>query len=378
MIDDLLTASDPRAEVRAGGVNAHTHLYSGLAPLGMPSPPRTPRSFVEILELVWWRLDRALDEAALRASARLYVAEALLAGTTTLIDHHESPAFIDGSLDVLAEEAERLGARLVVAYGATERNGGREEAKRGLRECERFVSLHRKSPRLRGMVGLHASFTVSDDTLREAGELGRALGVGVHVHVAEAKADVEDARKRGYDGPLERLLALDALPPTSIVAHGVWLDEASVRRADAAGAWLVQNPRSNANNRVGWPRALWASEHVALGTDGFPADMAAEASSLAQEAAKQGDTRDLAALHARRLGAHALCATLFGTRFDASIGPGSAGDVVVGVADAKPQHVVVGGHLVVRDHALVRDDLAAIRAHAREQATRLWTRLPPA
>jgi cytosine/adenosine deaminase-related metal-dependent hydrolase len=377
MMDDLLTASDPRAEVRAGAVNAHTHLYSGLAPFEMPAPPRTPQSFVEILELVWWRLDRALDEASLRASARLYVAESLLAGTTTLIDHHESPSFIDGSLDVLAEEAERLGARLVLTYGATERNGGRNEAKRGLRECERFVSLHRKSPRLRGMVGLHASFTVSDDTLREAGELARALGVGVHVHVAEDQADVEDARRRGYEGPLERLLALDALPASSIVAHGVFLEEASVRRVEAAGAWLVQNPRSNANNKVGWPRALWANEHVALGTDGFPADMAAEARALAEEAAKHGDTRDLAALHGRRSGGHALCAQLFGTRFDASIGPASAGDVVIGVPDEKPQHVVVGGHLVVRDHALVRDDIVAIRAYAREQAARLWGRLPP-
>lgn len=379
MIADLLESSGPQAGVRAGCVNAHTHLYSGLAPLGMPAPPRPPKDFVEILELVWWRLDRALDEATIRASARLYVAEALLAGTTTLIDHHESPNLIDGSLDLLAEEAERLGARLVLTYGATERNGGRREAERGLGECARFIRDNR-APRLRGLIGLHASFTVSDETIREAGILARALGVGLHVHVAEDVADVEDAKRRGFEGPLERLLALDALPKAtpSILAHGVWLEQASVKRAAAAGAWLVQNPRSNANNRVGWPRALWASDAVALGTDGFDADMEAEGRALVELAVQHGDPKDEAALGARRTNGHRLCEALYGVKFDDRVAPGSAGDVVVGVPGERPHHVVVDGHLVVRDCALVHGDLEEIRAHAKEQAARLWARLPPA
>ncbi len=376
-LEALVAASGPGATPRAGAICAHTHLYSGLSPLGMPAPPRAPKDFVEILQLVWWRLDRALDEATLRASARLYVAEALLAGTTTLVDHHESPRFIEGSLDVLAEESERLGIRLVTTYGATERNGGRDEGKRGLAECERFVRAHRASPRVRAMVGLHASFTVSDDTIREAGALARALGVGVHVHVAEDRADVEDAKRRGYEGPLERLLALDGLPRGSIAAHGVWLEEPSVRRADAAGAWLVQNPRSNANNRVGWPRALWASEHVALGTDGFAADMREEERALAEQA-KAHDARDVEAVARRRAGGSAMCGEIFGVRFDARVGEGSAGDVVIGAPDAPARHVLVGGAPVVRDGALVRGDLGEIRAYAREQAARLWARLPAA
>ena len=250
------------AQLWPGAVNAHTHLYSGLAPLGMPAPALAPASFLEILERVWWRLDRALDAASLRASARLYLAEALLAGTTTLIDHHESPAFIDGSLDVLAEAAEELGARVLTCYGASERNGGRAEGQRGLEECARFARRHPATTpagtlaRVRGLVGLHASFTVSDDTVREAGALARELGTVVHVHVAEDGADVVDARRRGHDGPLERLLALEALPPGSILAHGVHLDAGAVRRADALGLWLVQNPRSNLGNRVGYPHAL--------------------------------------------------------------------------------------------------------------------------
>ena len=143
-----------------GFVNAHTHLYSGLVPLGMPAPEPAPTNFVEILERVWWRLDRALDETSLRASARLYIAEALELGTTVLMDHHESPEFIEGSLDILAEECERLGMRALLCYGATERNDGRDEARRGLAECRRFLETNERGG-VRGAVGLHASFTVS-------------------------------------------------------------------------------------------------------------------------------------------------------------------------------------------------------------------------
>jgi cytosine/adenosine deaminase-related metal-dependent hydrolase len=242
-------------------VNAHTHLYSGLAPLGLPAPSEAPRSFVEILERIWWRLDRVIDEKTLRASARFYVAEALLTGTTTLIDHHESPSFIEGSLDVLADACQELGARAVLCFGATERNGGRAEARRGLAECRRFIQTNRR-PLVRGVVGLHASFTVSDDTIREAGDLCRKLGTILHVHLAEDVADVEDARRRGYPGPLQRLLALDALPPGSIVAHGVHLDAGEVREAAERGIWIVQNPRSNRGNRVGYPRHLRESTTV--------------------------------------------------------------------------------------------------------------------
>ncbi|MGQ0723358.1 MAG: amidohydrolase family protein, partial [Candidatus Eiseniibacteriota bacterium] len=123
-------------------INAHTHIYSALAPLGMPLPTRSPANFLEILERVWWRLDRALDEASLRASARLYAAESLRFGTTTLIDHHESPGFIEGSLDVIADACQAAGVRALLCYGATERNAGRDEAKRGLAECRRFLTTN--------------------------------------------------------------------------------------------------------------------------------------------------------------------------------------------------------------------------------------------
>lgn len=362
--------------VRPGAVNAHTHLYSGLASLGMPPPAPPPENFVQILERVWWRLDRALDEQSLRAAARLYIAEALLAGTTTLIDHHESPSFIEGSLDVLAGAAHELGIRLVTCYGATERNGGRDEARRGLVECRRFVTESRR-PQVGGMMGLHASFTVSDQTIREAGAMARSAKTIVHVHVAEDLADVEDAKRRGYAGPLERLLALDALPRGSILAHGVHLDEAEVRMAEAAGLWLVENPRSNANNRVGHPRAHAASNHVALGTDGFAADMDAEGAALVEiAAAHEGLPPTHPHLSIRRAGGYRIAEERFP---DAGgfghLTPGAAADLVVGKLGAPPSYVLVAGRLVVEDGKLTNANLDEIRAEAKEQAALLWEKM---
>jgi cytosine/adenosine deaminase-related metal-dependent hydrolase len=268
-------------------VNAHTHLYSGLAPLGMPAPKERPVTFVQILERIWWRLDRALDERSLRAAARYYVADALTHGTAVLVDHHESPNFIEGSLDVLADACADLGMPAVLCYGATERNGGRAEARRGLDECARFIGANARAG-IRGVVGLHASFTVSDETIREAGELCRELGSVLHVHVAEDACDRDGAQACGYEGPIQRLRALGALVPGSILAHGVHLTRDEVAEAGALGCWFVQNPRSNRNNRVGYPAALDASSRVALGSDGFSSDMLEEVRAVADG---RGDAR---------------------------------------------------------------------------------------
>ncbi|MDP6942795.1 MAG: amidohydrolase family protein [Myxococcota bacterium] len=352
------------AVARPGRVNAHTHLYSGLAPLGMPAPEPEPTCFVEILDRVWWRLDRALDRDTLRASARLYVAEALLKGTTTLVDHHESPNFISGSLDVLAEAVDALGARALLTYGATDRNGGLEEGQRGLDECRRFIASNQSS-RIRGLVGLHASFTVSDETIRAAAALCQELGVPMHVHVAEDHADVADARERGYAGPLERLVELGALPAGSIIAHGIYLDANQVRRGADLGCWFVQNPRSNEGNNVGYATNLRASDRVALGTDGWPADMPAELDALRRLGAPHGDHEGLCLLRAQR-GARLVAEHFGGIEL---------ADTVVFDADQRVRSVVVDGVEVVRDGALVHGNIEVIRSEARGAAHELWARM---
>lgn len=360
-----VTLECPEGDIAPGAVNAHTHLYSGLAPLGMPPASPVPENFLQILERVWWRLDRALDAEALAASAEYYLAHALLAGTTGLIDHHESPALIGGSLAILAGAFERLGARGVLCYGATERNFGIEEADQGLAECAALSA----STLVRPMVGLHASFTASDATIRKAGDLARSLGTALHIHIAEDGADVTDAKARGYDGPLERLEALGALVPGSILAHGVHLTCDRVRRAEELGCWFVHNPRSNEGNRVGYAAALACSHHVALGTDGWNADMGVEDAARKRLSDAHGDP-----MTAGRLAAGAeLLAQRFGAALP-PLAPGSLGDLVVRENGAV-RHVVVNGRVVVRDGALVGANLQDIETRAKAAADRLWARM---
>jgi cytosine/adenosine deaminase-related metal-dependent hydrolase len=263
--------------------------------------------------------------------------------------------------------------RALVCYGATERNGGRAEARRGLAECRRFLAGNTRRL-VRGAVGLHACFTVSDETIAEAGALCRDFDAVIHVHLAEGAVDVEDAHQRGYAGPLERLIALDALPAGSILAHGVHLSAGQVSLAEDRGCWLVQNPRSNRNNGVGYPSGLRASSHVALGTDGFPADMLAELQALREAAGQHGD--DVPAAEARLKGSSRLAAALFGE------------DLAGAVRDARPvpewamacrdgclQHHHVAGRDILRDGRLLTADEARIRSEAEQQARRLWARL---
>lgn len=233
-----------------GLVCAHHHLYSALA-RGMPAPPRTPSGFVEILEMVWWRLDRALDLESIRWSAMLGALEALERGCTAVIDHHESPEAIEGSLTVIADACAEVGVRVNCAYGITDRHGA-DGALRGLAENERFLRDGG-----RGMVGVHAAFTCTDGTLEAAAGLAAEMGVGVHVHVAEGPGDA-DAVDRLRD------LAADDW----MLVHGVHLPD-----DHGLAGTMVHNPRSNMNNAVGYARPARFANPIALGSDGIGADM---------------------------------------------------------------------------------------------------------
>ena len=265
---DILLGAEPRRSLDASGclvlpglAIAHTHLYSGLA-RGMPDPVQPTRSFREILERVWWRLDAALDERSLKASAEVALLDAALCGATAVLDHHESPSFIGGSLDVLAGAARAVGVRAALCYGATDRHGP-EGAKAGLAECERAIAAG-----LPAMAGLHAGFTASDETIEAAADLARRRGAWLHVHAAEDGCDA---------GSFERLERAGAVGPKTILAHGVHLTASERERAAEAGAWIVHNPRSNLQNAVGYANVATLGPRVALGTDGMDGDLFAEA-----------------------------------------------------------------------------------------------------
>jgi len=233
-----------------GLVCAHHHLYSALA-RGMPAPPADPGSFLEILQQVWWRLDRALDIETIEWSAKLGALEALEAGCTAIVDHHESPNAIEGSLSTIADACAEVGVRVSTCYGVTDRHGA-DGAERGLAENDAYLAAGG-----RGMVGVHAAFTCTDDTLAAAAELASRHGVGVHIHVAEGIDDVEAADRI-------RHLTNDKW----LIVHGVHLPD-----DHGLAGTIVHNPRSNMNNSVGYSRPMRFTNPVALGTDGIGADM---------------------------------------------------------------------------------------------------------
>ncbi|MFT7597326.1 MAG: cytosine/adenosine deaminase-related metal-dependent hydrolase [Acidimicrobiales bacterium] len=236
--------------VTPGLVCAHHHLYSSLA-RGMPAPSETPMRFAQILDQVWWRLDAALDLEMLEWSAKLGAMEALMAGCTAIIDHHESPNAIEGSLSVIADACAEVGVRVRCAYGVTDRHG-KEGALAGLEENQRFIKEGGD-----GMVGVHAAFTCNRETLEAAADLAHELNVGVHVHVGEGFVDA------GPGTAFARKAQSDWL-----LVHGVHLPDG----VDFAGT-LVHNPRSNMNNGVGYADPPRLNMPVALGTDGIGADM---------------------------------------------------------------------------------------------------------
>jgi putative selenium metabolism protein SsnA len=383
------------AIVIPGNVCAHTHAYSALA-RGMPYRLPPPTDFVEILQRVWWRLDRALDPASIRASALVAGLEALRAGTTTLVDHHASPNAIDGSLDIVADAFAELGVRSVLCYETTDRDGP-ERAAAGLAENARFLGAVAagRRPLAGAMVGGHASFTLSDATLDAVADLARTSGAGLHIHAAEDAADEDDSLARTGLRVVDRLARAGALGERTLVAHGVHLDPAEVAAVRAAGATVAHNPRSNMNNGVGRAPVEDLGDRLALGTDGIGGDLFEEtrAAFLRRREEDLGVGPDWAV---GRLAAGArIPGRAFGEPLLGELSTGAPADLVVldappptpldaatlaghwifGLSAAAVRDVVVNGELVIADRRSTRVDDAEVAAAAREAARRLWQRM---
>jgi cytosine/adenosine deaminase-related metal-dependent hydrolase len=340
-----MTATTP------GLVCAHHHLYSALA-RGMPPPPRTPTDFGEILELIWWRLDTALDLEMLRWSAMLGALEALEQGTTAIIDHHESPNAIEGSLSVIAEACAEVGVRVVCAYGVTDRHGS-EGAQRGIEENRRFLSEGG-----RGLVGIHAAFTCSDATLEAAAGLAADLGVGVHVHVCEGTQD--------HAAP-DRLRSLAR--EDWLLAHAVHLPE-----DPGLPGTIAHNPRSNLNNAVGYARPTRFGNRVVLGSDGIGAAMLEEFQ-LAYVTHRSVDvTASPETAWSWLLAGAELVPEVASDEVTWSYAPMDPWHVAF-TPGIRPEQVVVAGEVVYERGQPTRVDANEVRAKAAEQAARLHARL---
>lgn len=382
-----------------GNICAHTHFYGAYA-RGMTIPGPAPREFPEILKRLWWPLDKSLDEKSVRASALVHLVDAIKCGTTTLFDHHASPNFIDGSLDVIAEAVDQTGLRAVLCYEVTDRDG---EAKTnaGIRENVRFIERsHKAGERIAALFGLHASLTLSDETL-DACRDALSLDAGFHIHVAEHESDQEDSLAKSGSRVVPRLIKHGILNRGSIAAHAVHVDEAEVEMLAESGCWVSHQPRSNMNNGVGAADidALTAAGvKVVLGNDGFTQDMWTEwkAAYLLQKVWNRDPRKmngaDLAVIAAQNNAA--LASSLFAGPSLGAITPGFRADLILVdyhpftplTAGNLPWHIVFGfqermvtmtmvdGKILMQDRKLRHMDEVEIAAEALELAPEVWAR----
>jgi len=377
--------------VLPGMINAHTHLYSSLA-LGMPAPKNNPGNFVEILKEIWWKLDRSLDEESTRASFEVGLIDCIQNGVTTVIDHHASPNYVEGSLDILVETAKKYGINIAICFESSDRNGAkiftRELEANLLAICEYADDLH-----ILPLMGLHASFTLSDESLEHVADSLKNLdNWGIHIHVAEDLADELDAQERGYGSVIQRLDHFGLLNNKSLIIHGIYITRQDRHILLQRGCKLIHNPTSNAGNQVGiLETEIIESLHPGLGTDGKQNDMLAEAKEGAQiRSAKECLPVDYLKLLFKNN--PKIASRLFGKPLG-HINKGSQADLVFYDYDPKteisrknfkshiqygltrPSDVMTQGVFRMRDGILVDVDTKTIMDDARYQSRKLWKKM---
>ncbi|OFZ23258.1 MAG: hypothetical protein A2202_02745 [Bdellovibrionales bacterium RIFOXYA1_FULL_36_14] len=277
---DLFSAKIIDAEnkiVMPGFINVHTHFYSSFA-RGL-SKVNPSKDFNEILKNLWWKLDKALTLEDTRLSAMTAIIDGIKKGTTTVIDHHASAMNLTGSLEEIKKTCTELGVRASLCYEISDRDG-EQIAKLGLEENKRFFeSLDPKDQMIKGLIGLHASFTLSDKTLEQAGKLSRALGIGCHIHTAEAKSDQAHAQNNYHMSVVERLEQFNILGSKTICAHCTHISDREIEILKDTDTAVAINHQSNMNNAVGVSNIKKMLDHnilVGLGTDAMTVNMLEE------------------------------------------------------------------------------------------------------
>jgi putative selenium metabolism protein SsnA len=402
-----LSARHPEAEtldargqlVMPGNICAHTHFYGAFARgMSIPGPP--PKDFPEILRRLWWPLDKSLTAEDIAYSALVCLADAIKHGTTTLIDHHASPNHIHGSLDLIADAVERAGVRAALCYEVTDRDGP-EKMRAGVAENVRFLKATRSRPMLAASFGLHASLTVSDETLATCVQAVYGLDTGFHIHVAEHEADEYDSQQKSGKRIVHRLRDAGVLGPKTILAHCVHVDPWEMEIIRDTGSWVTHQPRSNMNNAVGAApieAMLAGGIKLGLGNDGFGNNMWAEwkAAYLLHKVAHRDPRRapgDAIARMALINNAH-LAEMFFPGAPVGALAPGAVADIILVdyhpttplTSDNLPWHIVFGfeasmvtttiaaGRVLMRDRQLLTLDEAEITARSRKLAAEVWKR----
>ncbi len=383
-----------------GNICGHTHFYGAFA-RGMAIPGDAPKNFPQILDKLWWKLDKALLEEDVRASALVCLVDAIKHGTTTLIDHHASPSFIDGSLDVVADAVMQSGLRASLCYEVTDRDGA-EKMQAGVRENVRFIKRMQAEgqARLAASFGLHAGLTLSNETLEYCAE-SLPSGSGFHIHAAEGLADQDDSLAKSGLRVMDRLGKYGILGEKTIAAHAVHVDAKEIQLLAETGTWVTHQPRSNMNNAVGVAPVesmLRAGVKVALGNDGFSNTMWDEwkAAYLLHKLAN-GDPRRMGGYDVTKLAVenNAALARVFFP--DAPVGELSVGayadlilvdyhpftelsagnlpwHILFGFNESMITTTIVGGEILMKDRELLTLDEEEIAAKAREASAGAWKR----
>lgn len=385
--------------IMPGLINAHEHIYSAFA-RGMAVRGYNPKGFLDILEGLWWTLDRHLTVEDSRLSADATFLDCIQNGVTTVFDHHASYGEIPGSLFAIGESARKYGVRASLCYEVSDR-GGEAKMREGVQENVAWLRHTRQDSTgmLAGMFGLHAQFTLSDATLRYCREQ-LPEGAGFHIHVAEGIEDVYACLREHGKRPVDRLLDFDILGPETLCGHCTHVSEAEMDTLRATDTAVAHNPESNMGNAIGCPptlRMLHKGIRVGLGTDGYTNDML-ESLKVAK-LLHQHNLHDATVAWAeapQMLFAHnaALASHAFGRELGV-LKPGAAADVIAldyapptpmdasnldghvlfGMSGRQVRHTVIDGQVRLRDRAFVDADAQAVPARCREAAAALWRRI---
>jgi putative selenium metabolism protein SsnA len=385
--------------VMPGNICAHTHFY-GAYSRGMAIPGNAPENFAQILDKLWWPLDKSLQEEDVRYSALLCIVDAIKHGTTTLVDHHASPNFIAGSLDVIAETVLTSGIRAALCYEVTDRDGP-GKASEGIAENARFIKsvTQNKQSTLAAAFGLHAPLTLSSETLDMCRE---SVGeeIGFHIHVSESKDDGITINNRFHQRPIHWLNQHQILGPHSIAAHCIHVDDSEIETLAETGTWVTHQPRSNMNNAVGVSpveKMLEKGVKVCLGNDGFSNAMWEEwkAAYLVHKL-NHGDPRRMGGYTVVDMAIHnnsALAKDLFHTDLGV-LKTGAAADIIFvdydpptpmssgnlpwhilfGFRDSMVTTTIVNGQVLMRNRQLTTLDEKSIAAKSREFSEKVWKR----
>jgi len=391
--------------IMPGFLNAHMHLYSTFA-RGMGLKGTPPKTFKEILEKLWWKLDKALStKEEIYYSALIPLIEGIKAGTTGILDHHASFGLIDGSLDILEKAVLDAGVRSALCYETSDR-WGKESRDASIKENVRYILKNRKDKRAypnmltAATFGMHASLTLSDETLEKSKTEADKLGVGFHIHVAEGIEDVEDSLKRSGKRVLERLNDFGILGNKTLAIHCIHINEKEIDILRNTNTMVVHNPESNMNNAVGVAPLLKLFEKgvlTGIGTDGYTPSMF--------ESAKVAYILPKLYYNDPRVGGNEVQQMLFKNNrkifakfFSKPVGvirEGAYADIIIldyfpptplndsnafyhlifGMRDNIVNTTIINGKIVMKNHKLTKIDEEEVMAKSRIIAKKFWEKM---